>query len=733
MLAVPWLIASHLVSWLATHWIAGTPLGASLGGLESSLALLPTYGVLHALIRRRWRGSHAPVGLDLALGVPLLWFAGLNHRWMASPGSERVVAAMLYLTAVVILLRTMNGTGALRRFRRAERERRRPPLALAVVAFAFLVLLTPWTLSQRAPDGDEPWYLLVTHSLAFDFDAVLDNNYQRQDSLAFMGRAIEPQPGDPRDRDGNLRSRHGNALPILLAPGYRLAGRTGAALTMAGLTALFAWLILHWLLSVFGPRAALPAVFGLTVVTSPLLLYASQIWVEVPAGVLVVWALVCLERLRTGVNPRGLLGLLISVVLLPVLKLRFGLLSLAIIGVAIVRLPIGRRPRILFAGIGALGLLAVLAINAARFGNPLRQHAWQEILMPITNPVPTVQRLLGYLFDPAFGLVAFAPFWLLVVPGLWWLVRSARSQALVLGAVFGPYLIYAAARQEWYGGWSPPFRYALVSLPLIVTAVAAASLHRRHLGARLLWPGLAGLSVALGATWTAVPGWTFNFANGSALWLDRLSLQTGIDWMIWAPSAARPTRVSWIVPVLLIGAVLAAWNLGPRRADRRTLTVGACVLLASLTLGCLTITRMPTRLIEAESALVTKTGGQPEPPRWTFDRTRFPEAWTLPNGAELVAPIRPGGPRLELEITSLFIRNRNEDLVVHLERRTGDGAWEEVGGFRLKEPGWATNRLGPVDWEGADRLRIRAGAPLFDREPGVLNGVSVDRVRLHWR
>lgn len=716
-------------AWIVTRWMVG----GDLGGLEISLALLPTYGALHWLVRRHWTGLIPSGHLDLVVGVPLLWFVGLHHEWLSSPGSERLIAAVVYLTAAWVLLRTCRSVGALRQARIGWRERRRAPVLLAVLAFAFLALLTPWKLSQRGPDGDEPWYLLVTHSLAYDFDAALDDNYQRNDSLAFMDRAIGPQPGDPTDGNGRLRSRHGSALPLLLAPSYRLAGRTGAALTMAALTSLFGWLMLQWTLEIFGVRAAVLRLFVLTVITSPLLLYASQIWVEVPAGVLAACALLALERLRGGLDRGHLLGLILSVSLLPLLKVRFGLLSVALVAVALVRLPLDRKQRLTLAALGGLGLLGVMAINAVRFGNPLRNHGWEEILMPFTSIVPMVQRLIGFLFDPAFGLVAFAPFWLLILPGLWWLARDARAQATGLVVVFGPYLVFAASRQEWYGGWSPPFRYALVCLPLAVTAVAAALLHRRRLGARVLWAPLAALSVALGALWTAVPGWTFNFANGSALWLDRLTQLTGVDWMLIAPSATRPSRASWVVPALMAVAVLAAWTVGPRGNRRRSVTLGACVTLVLLVTFCLAIARMPTTHIEAESTRVAKTGGHPEPPRWTFDRTRFPEAWTLPNGTELVVPVRPGGSQVEIEISRLFIRNRMEDMLLHVERHVGDGRYEPIGGLRLQQPGWHIDRLGPIDWGDADRLRLRTGAPLFDREPGVVNGVAVDWVHLRWR
>ena len=97
--------------------------------------------------------------------------------------------------------------------------RRLPPAPFFVLPFVVYVAMLPWTTAQRPPDGDAPHYLLLTHSLAYDFDTDLRNNYEQGDSLAFMGLRLEPQLGDPEGADGELYSRHNVLLPLL--PGWR--------------------------------------------------------------------------------------------------------------------------------------------------------------------------------------------------------------------------------------------------------------------------------------------------------------------------------------------------------------------------------------------------------------------------------------------------------------------------------------------------------------------------------
>ena len=96
-------------------------------------------------------------------------------------------------------------------------------------------------------------------------------------------------------------------------------------------------------------------------------------------------------------------------------------------------------------------------------------------------------------------------------------------------------------RPEWYGGWSPPFRYALIG--------AAAPRARRGVALRaargapapaLLLAGLGALTLVLTLLWIAVPGWTYNFADGRTYLLDHLGERLGADVARLFPSSVRP-------------------------------------------------------------------------------------------------------------------------------------------------------------------------------------------------
>src|SRR5437868_9482110 len=110
--------------------------------------------------------------------------------------------------------------------------------AFLIAAIGYAVMIP---LQLRTPiDGDEPYYLLMTESLVRDHDLDLSNQY-RDLAHSETGRSdLLPQPGDPRGAHGEQYSRHEPFLPILLTPGYALAGLPGALAVIALFGALLA-------------------------------------------------------------------------------------------------------------------------------------------------------------------------------------------------------------------------------------------------------------------------------------------------------------------------------------------------------------------------------------------------------------------------------------------------------------------------------------------------------------
>jgi hypothetical protein len=653
---------------------------------------------------------------------------GLWRERLGIAGSDRVVAAMLFallglhLLAVLPRLRPLLG----------DTLPRQPPAPFLLLPLILYLAWIPWATAQRSLDGDEPWYLLITHSLVEDRDVDLADEYRDRSYGGFLDRDIEPQPNDPVGPDGELYSRHNILLPLLLAPGYRLAGKGGATATMALLAALVAWLFLR-VAGRWRPESAAGALraWAILAFTAPLLLFSHQLWTEVPAALFLLVAVEQIARLRSrdGLFGPTLLALA-ALLLLSLLKLRFGLIAgpvaLLVAVEAFRRSPPGRRwLAVALPASLLLPALAVALLNLERFGNPLKMYGWQELALHREPLADMALRCWGLFWDGAFGLFAFAPLWLLLVPGALATLRERPRQSLLGLALFLPYLVMVCSRQEWYGGWSPPFRYGLVLLPILALLLIPALDWIRGSGRGLAVQVLLIATLLLTVVWMTEPGWTYNLAHGRTHWTDALSARTGLDFARFLPSAVRPRPATLAIPVLLLFGLLLGWRWPVRRARARAGTA-AFVLAALVALVVAGARLLPTLRIDPEAPWVEVSGGETEPRPWVFDRLRFRESWVLPEGERMLARVEPGGARVTLVLHYRFIRNRPgpSRLVIAVGN-------ERLGEVPLEEPeAWQRTTLGPVDWPVArSTLEVAlppppAGAPQ--------SGVALDRIELQW-
>jgi hypothetical protein len=310
------------------------------------------------------------------------------------------------------------------------------------------------------------------------------------------------------------------------------------------------------------------------------------------------------------------------------------------------------------------------------------------------------------------------------------LLLLARRSALLLhlAALSLPYLVVVVPRLEWYGGWSPPFRYALIALPLLaVGLVPLLAGVRERAGAQALLGGLGALTLVLTLIWLAVPGWTYNFADGRTYALDALSGRLGLDVARFFPSSIRPRAATWAWPVVAFPVVsLLWWMPGRKRPAGSAALAGVALALGAAALLPAAAARVPTRVIELEDPQVRKSGGHLHPDRWVIERTRYRGGWVLRVGERLEAPVQPGGRRVKLCLAAEFIRN--QPVPYTLDIKEGDRlltSWTPV-----RSRVWETVEVGPVDW--------RAGQPLVlvahgQAPAGELNGAILDRVEMEWR
>ena len=481
------------------------------------------------------------------------------------------------------------------------------------VLVATFVVVAAWAalgLGAQASYGarmiaDEPQYLLSALSLWEDGDLDIADELAAERWRSFHEGEL-PRQTEPR-ADGSELSPHDPLLPVLLAPGTGLFGWVGARVTMAlvagALAALLVWTAVVRL--GVARRTAL-VVVGAFSLSAPLASYGSQVYPELVAALAVTAAAAALLGPPTARNRWVWLA---AVVALPWLGVKYAPVAAALALVGLVHStrsvnstkwasdaghhfvenedPVnstkpasdagpyfvenGRR---VVVALGVLGVAGVvyLAFHRAVYGGWTVYAAGDHfvggeltVVGEDADHVGRSIRLLGLLVDRHFGLVAWAPVYLLAVPAFAALLARRGGPKLVLGVPFAAGYATATWVALTMHGWWWPGRQVVVVLPLAVLAVAAFADRRP----RVL--RLAVVAGALGAmSWLWLVAETTFGPITLIVDFDRTSNPWIRLWRALLPdhraegAAVVALSVAWAL--VLVALAVAGWRSG--RADQ---------------------------------------------------------------------------------------------------------------------------------------------------------------------
>jgi hypothetical protein len=596
----------------------------------------------------------------------------------------------------------------------ARAGRRPPPWLLLPVAFAIYATVATRVQAQVGPEGDEPHYLMVADSLLRDHDVSLERDYAEGRYRAFHPADLAPHYR-VRGRHGEIYSLHAVGLSVLVLPAYAAGGYPAASFFMALLAALLAREVRALAQAWGSGEGPAEAVAWAVALSPPLIHYAGLVFTEVPAALAVA---IALRRGRDLSSRRPVDVLLVGAALavLPWLNVRYVLLSVLLFLFVVSRRPPARAwaALVALATVSAIGL-AVYHEVLYGFFDPRRVYGRRPEISFAILP----EALPGLLLDQEFGLLVYAPIFVLALPGFVLLLRRDRRGALAAVMLVLATLVLAGSWPMWRGGWNPPARFLLPVVPALALGLAAAFQRGFGSASALLvgwsvWTGLAGAAephlVHRDRDGTAP---FFRFFSGAEEWTrllpgyvlpeenpdrHRLALLWTAALALAAVATLRPGRRPRGMAAAALG-LLAAAGGASLLSTRRTAGRDAVRLIGRGAVG------VPGWHVERASAAVWEARDLAWGP--LYEPHRHPEGVAV--GERLLLPT--GAYRLEVDVEEVAAAMAPPLLIVQVENpaATRSAPMESAPGVRH---GAFDVRAG----EGPVTLRLEGGGPFVVKQ-----------------
>ena len=334
-----------------------------------------------------------------------------------------------------------------------------------------IVIIVLWGLithGTHAGTGDEPHYLAIAHSIAFDGDLDLANNYGANEPLV-GGGVLQPEAHVRPGVDGAARPVHDIGMPVVFAPFVRLAVPLTNALTrivpestmrrarlnpsvlyrhllslaMIALAAVLAGLLFDALVALGASAGAALGTAALLMLSPPLLIFSVLFFTELPSA-LVCFAIfyrICFRDSR-GAARWWWIGCATGFLFLLHANNVGLIIPLAALALYRLRDPPRRREAVAFVAGAALLVAVRVAVNYVFWGGLLSgPHArlgewpgWARLIGEMTT------RLVGLLVDQEFGILIYAPVYVLAIWGAISLGRVQRDLTFSIFLVVGVYV-----------------------------------------------------------------------------------------------------------------------------------------------------------------------------------------------------------------------------------------------------------------------------------------------------
>lgn len=399
-----------------------------------------------------------------------------------------------------------------------------------LLALCFVFLLFVRFYVDHQVTGDEPHYLLMDYSLVHDGDLNLKNNYAHKDYRGFypvdLGTKNQVAPRSETGPD-KVYSIHGVGVPLLLLPGFWLAGPRGAEVEMVLVATIVVWLTWVWTAEMTDRKDLALLVSSMLVVCPFFNGLAGYIYPDIPIAGLTLAALIIIARYFDRPRWQLAFGVIISAMVF----MHFKTLGLAapLFLALVYRLWRAKRELPWAAALSAGVLLLVFFVSFHHwYGVWDPEHIYPSNISLQTSPLRNIPAML---FDANRGALIYNPLLLLIFVGLAvWFRRQKEMFILALLSIL-PSIGVLSVFNAWEGGYAPTGRYLMDFLPVLFPAAAFALMvlktkWQKALAGLLV---LATVLITLELTFTKAPYVDSSQYRPTPVLFDKIKHQTGVN------------------------------------------------------------------------------------------------------------------------------------------------------------------------------------------------------------
>ncbi|WP_372371132.1 hypothetical protein [Candidatus Uabimicrobium sp. HlEnr_7] len=340
-------------------------------------------------------------------------------------------------------------------------------LVLSLILIISYLILTI-CVSDSPVWGDEPHYLLIAYSLAFDFDSNLHNNsFAQLDEYFFVHNSKNIKfHATPQTNSDKIYSRHEIGLPLLLAPVLRLASTTPfpriIMLLFMNLLGYLTIINMYLLLRRYGKQSAFLVSIAVGL-SAPMYFYSAQIFSDLVAALVILYSYRKIQDVMT-INVGHFLWLGFILSFLPWLHIKYVPVTVFLYLYYGCQMKVHKGQMLAqFARITAAAVISAILLFVSfyyRFESFFPLAAWKGENYLDISIIP--YSVIGTLLDTSKGLFVYAPFYFFSITALVFL-RSIPNKIPLL-CIFlltqGINLLHPV----WWGGFCPPGRYSLVAI-----------------------------------------------------------------------------------------------------------------------------------------------------------------------------------------------------------------------------------------------------------------------------